>query len=487
MLIIPITGKLSWRNPPFVTLALIIINSLIFFVFQFDDSRLFMTAEMYYFDSGLADIEVPRYVAYREADAISDDSDEALESEALKRWRYEMMNDDDFLAQLRNDEIITPQDPGYNEWKDLRNGYESKLARITTMQYGFRPAFHRLITFVTHMFLHGGFGHLLGNMIFLWLVGCMLEMGCGRGFYATAYIATGLCAVSLFWLFNPQSTIPLVGASGAIAGLMGIFTVLYGRKRVKIFYSLGFYFNYVKLPAILLLPVWVGKEFYQLFFGGASQVAYLAHIGGLLSGAAFGLANLKYWGAYHAEALAPEPQDEVSPLIEQALAHAGRLEMAEASQILDQALAKEPDNIDAMTHLFNIRKNEPQTPEFHAIASKLLTRMSRAPRNHKKALEVYEAYRRVSGRPRLSPELYLRVCSLFASDGQPEKAEKILAMFLKQKPQFPGIPAALMKLATSYQGKGIAPKAQKCLTLLCKRYAASPEAVMAAKRLEGPQ
>ncbi len=313
MLIIPITGKLSWRNPPFVTLALIILNSLIFFVFQFDDNRLFMTAEMYYFDSGLADIEVPRYVEYRQADAFSDDSDQALDTEALERWRYEMMGDDDFLARLRNDEIITPQDPEYAEWKDLRSGYEGKLAQITAMQYGFRPAFHRLITFVTHMFLHGGFGHLLGNMIFLWLVGCMLEIGCGRAFYAMAYIVTGLCAVSLFWWFNPQSTVPLVGASGAIAGLMGAFTVLYGRKRVKIFYSLGFYFNYVKLPAILLLPVWLGKEFYQLFWGGASQVAYLAHIGGLLSGAIMGLVNLKYWGAYHAEALAPEPPDEVSP------------------------------------------------------------------------------------------------------------------------------------------------------------------------------
>jgi len=484
MLIIPITGKLSWRNPPFVTLALILINCLVFFIFQMDDTRLFMTAEMYYFDSGLAEIEVPRYVEYRDVDAFADDSDEALEDEALERWRYEMMDDDVFLAQLRNDEIITPQDAEYSEWKELRSGYEGKLAQITTMQYGFRPAFHRLVTFVTHMFLHGGFGHLLGNMIFLWLVGCMLEIGCGRGFYATAYIITGLCAVSFFWLFNPQSPIPLVGASGAIAGLMGAFTVLYGRKRVKIFYSLGFYFNYVKLPAILLLPVWVGKELFQLFFGGASQVAYLAHLGGLLSGAIIGLVNLKYLGAYHAEALAPEPEDEVSPLVEQALAHAGRLEMDQASKLLDQALAKEPENTSVMTHLFNIRKNEPETPEFHAIAGKLLTRLSRDPKNHNKALEVYEDYRRTIRRPRLAPELYLRVCSLFAIEGQPEKAEKILAMFLKQKPQFPGIPATLMKLATSYQDKGAVTKAQKCLTLLCDRYAASPEAGMAAKRLQ---
>ena len=443
-----------------------------------------MAAETYYFDSGLADIEVSRYIEYRHGATVSDDPDGASEEEALERWHDKMREDHLFLTRLRNEEIITPQDPQYGEWKDLRHTYEGKLARITTMQYGFRPAFHRLTTFFTHMFLHGGIGHLVGNMVFLWLVGCMLEMGCGRRFYITAYIVTGLCAVSLFWLFNPQSEVPLVGASGAIAGMMGAFTVLYGRKRVKIFYSLGFYFNYVQLPAILLLPVWVASEFYQLFFGGASQVAYLAHIGGLLSGAAMGLINLKYWGAYHAEALTPEPQDEISPLVEQALAHLGRLEMEPAIKLLDQALAKEPGNIDVLTHLFNIRKNDPQTPEFHGVAVRLLTCLSRDSKNQAKTIAVYNDYRRLSRRPRLSPGLYLRICGLLAGSGQPEKAEKILAMFLKQKPQFPGLPAALMKLSTSYQEKGNTAKAQKCLKLLCHRYPASPEAGIATKKLK---
>jgi membrane associated rhomboid family serine protease len=483
MLIIPITGKLSWRNPPIVTLVLIILNCLVYVLFQMNDNRLFMEAEVYYFDSGLADIEVARYVEDRQLDVLPDDPEERLDPEILGHYRYEMRENDKFMARLRNEQVITPQDPEYEEWKDLRLEYEDRLGQITTMTYGFRPAIHRITTLFTYMFLHGGFGHLLGNMIFLWLVGCMLEIGCGRGFYATLYVITGLCAVGLFWLFNPQSTIPLVGASGAIAGMMGAFTVLYGRKRVKIFYSLGFYFNYVKLPAIILLPVWVLKEFYQLFFGGASQVAYLAHIGGLISGAAMGFINLKYLGAYHAEALAPEPVDEVSPLVEQALAHVAKLEMAPAADLLEQALAKEPDNIDVLSHLFNIRKNEPQTPAFHTMAVRLLTCLSQDPKNHGKAIEVYRDYRKVARRPRLSPALYLRIGGILAGSGRPEDAEKILAMFLKQKPQFPGVPATLMKLATSYKDKGNHARAQKCLTLLSKRYPESPEAVMAAKML----
>ena len=82
------------------------------------------------------------------------------------------------------------------------------------------------------------------------------------------------------------------------------------------------------------------------------------------------------------------------------------------------ALAKEPDNIDVLTHLFNIRKNDPQTPAFHAAAVRLLTCLSRDSRNQAKTIAVYDDYRKLSRRPRLSPELYLRLCGLLAGSGR---------------------------------------------------------------------
>ena len=118
-------------------------------------------------------------------------------------------------------------------------------SQLTSLQYGFIPNQKSLLTSFTYMFMHGSTGHLLGNMIFLWIVGCMLEMGLGRLQYTVLYIIGGLFAVWLFWLIYMNSTIPLVGASGAIAGLMGAFAMLFGKRRVKIFFSLGFYFNYL--------------------------------------------------------------------------------------------------------------------------------------------------------------------------------------------------------------------------------------------------
>ena len=89
---------------------------------------------------------------------------------------------------------------------------------------------------VTYMFLHGSVGHLFGNMVFLWIVGCMLEMGLGRVKYVGLYIIGGLMAVWGYWLVYMDSTMPLVGASGSIAGLMGAYAVLFKKKKVKIFY-----------------------------------------------------------------------------------------------------------------------------------------------------------------------------------------------------------------------------------------------------------
>jgi len=489
MLLIPLTDKISWRNPPVVTVVLILMNCLVYFIFQFDDQKKYFKAEELYFTSGLAEIEIKRYVEYRNTsdnESSLYDAKGRLNQKQALRYYQEMIKDSDYLDRLRNDEIITPRDSEYQKWKELRDEYEYLRAEITGLKYGFKPAEHKPITFLTHMFLHGSSGHLFGNMLFLWLVGCMLEMGGGRKFYSTSYILTGFGAVTLFWLINPKSPIPLVGASGAIAGLMGAFTVLYYKKKVKIFYSLGFYFNYLKVRAIFLLPIWVANEFYQLFFGGISNVAYVAHIGGLISGAILGFINLKFLHSFNADVLEPEPEDEVSPIIEKALQYVRKLDMETGGKLLEEALTKAPDHIGAMTHLFNVRKSNPQDPGFHEITTKLLNRLTLENDKYDSAKKIFDEYTELTKRPRLSPKLYFKMISILTSTGALEKAERILAMFLKQKPDFPGIPTALLKLATGYRQKGINAKNQKYLKLLGSLYPNSTEGQIARRNLSKP-
>jgi membrane associated rhomboid family serine protease len=490
MFIVPVTGKISRRNLPVVTIGLILINCLAFFLFQSDQADQYRKAEEYYFTSGLAEIELSRFIKYRNPSA-----DGQLDSQTLDRMGEEdiircyqaMRKDGEFIKKLRNEEIIRPGDPDYSEWKKLRAEYEHLQSKIVSVKYGFIPAEAKPITFFTYMFLHGGFEHLLGNMVFLWLVACMIEMGSSRAFCGAAYILTGLGAAGLFWLLNPQSGIHLVGASGSIAGLMGAFCVLYGRKKVKFFYSLGVYFNYFKAPAIIILPIWIAKEIFFLYADDMSNIAYEAHLGGLISGAPLGLIGLILFRKVENNLLTPdEAIDEISPLIEKALEHVSQLDMDSASRLLEQALARDPGHIAAMTHLFNIYKNCPQDPRFHEIARRLLARLSGDSALHQTAAKIFEEYTRLTHRPCLSADLYFRMISVLSGLGYPEKAERIMAMFLKQRPDLAGIPAALLKLAEGFRRKGMGEKHQKCLMLLGKRYPDSTEGQIARKNLQKP-
>ncbi len=487
MLVVPITGKISWKNPPVVTIALILINCLIFFLFQMDDNIKYLLAHEQYFKSGLADIEVSAYVEYKTSEKLPADQIRNHFNDEIRNQYYEAMeSDSEFQKKLAAEKIITRNDPIFEKWKGLKLQNQKLLDDVTFLHYGFIPAKADITTAFTYMFLHGGFTHLLGNMIFLWLVGCMLEMGCGRLFCLAAYLITGLFSVLLFWAVYMDSMVPLVGASGAIAGFMGAFTTVYGRKKIKVFYSLGFYFNYIKFPAIILFPIWIGNEFFQLFSIEQSNVAYVAHIGGLLSGALMGYLDLKFFKIHNAEVFTEEPKDEISPLLEHALQCIGRLEIEEARSYLMKILTKAPENKDALVHLFNIEKLTPQTQEFHHAASRLLHFYCRGRENHKKAYDIYREYRSLTASPRLSPDLYTRLGSVFSGIGETGLSEKIFQMLVQKKPLQPGIPEGLLKLADAEKNKGNLAKWKKCLTLVCTQYPESAEARIAKQLLLAP-
>ena len=147
---------------------------------------------------------------------------------------------------------------------------------------------NNLHTLITSMFLHGGFGHLLGNMLFLHIFGDNLEDKLGRLKFLLFYLSCGLIASFAQIVVDPGSTIPNLGASGAIAGVMGGYLVLFPRARIDVLFIWGFFITTYKVSAYFMLLYWM---VYQFFFGLGSLytaadggVAYFAHIGGFLAG-----------------------------------------------------------------------------------------------------------------------------------------------------------------------------------------------------------
>jgi len=168
------------------------------------------------------------------------------------------------------------------------------LQRVTVYDlfvftHGFRPAAPDPVDLFTSMFLHGGFMHLAGNMLFLWIYGDNVEHRLGRGAFLLAYLVTGVAATLFHSLFAAASPLPLVGASGAISGVLGFYFLWFPRNRVRLWVVLfPFFMNVVYAPARLVLGVYLFLDNVMPFLitrgvaGGG--VAYGAHIGGFIGG-----------------------------------------------------------------------------------------------------------------------------------------------------------------------------------------------------------
>ncbi|MDQ3572124.1 MAG: rhomboid family intramembrane serine protease [Actinomycetota bacterium] len=151
------------------------------------------------------------------------------------------------------------------------------------------------VTILTSMFMHGGWLHIIGNMLFLWVFGNNVEDRMGRIRFVLFYLLAGAMAVYAQSLVDTTSTVPTIGASGAVAGVLGGYILLHPKARVLTLVFIVFFVTMIEIPAMILLGIWAALQFLpalgQLGAGGldGGGVAYLAHVGGFL----FGLALIR--------------------------------------------------------------------------------------------------------------------------------------------------------------------------------------------------
>ncbi len=153
---------------------------------------------------------------------------------------------------------------------------------------------HPVVTVFTSMFLHGGLFHIAGNMLYLWIFGDNVEDALGHGRFLVFYLLAGAGAALAQTLANPASGVPMVGASGAISGVLGAYLLLFPYARVLTLITFGFFIRFVYIPTIVVLGFWIIVQFlnglvtFRLAAAGreAGGVAWFAHIGGFVAGMA---------------------------------------------------------------------------------------------------------------------------------------------------------------------------------------------------------
>jgi len=213
-----------------------------------------------------------------------------------------------------------------------------RLARSNSIfeKYAFVPAHPTAISYLTANFLHGGWMHLIGNMWFLWLAGFVLEDFWGRPLYTAFYLISGAASMLFDSWLNPGSIVPTLGASGAIAALMGAFLVLFPNMRIEMLWWLFLRPRRFKAPAYWLLPAWLVLEvFYGSVFGQTTGVAHWAHVGGFIFGALAAL-GLRYSGVENKahQKVEAEVTLQSDPEIQQASELIDKGEFASAEEIL---------------------------------------------------------------------------------------------------------------------------------------------------------
>ncbi len=138
------------------------------------------------------------------------------------------------------------------------------------------------LSILTSIFMHGSFWHLLGNMLFLWIFGNNIEDYLGKMSFLFFYLACGVVASLVHVLFNFNSYVPVIGASGAVSGVMGAYLILFPDAQVRTLVFLFIFITFVDIPAMVFLIVWFIFQFF--YAGGSSGIAWLAHVGGFVMG-----------------------------------------------------------------------------------------------------------------------------------------------------------------------------------------------------------
>ena len=473
---LPLDRKPDWRNPPLITLVLVLLNVLIFYIWQHNDDQHRMEAYEYYMFSGLYKIEVPAYQKFREHDKKLSAKELEKPNERLMQILSDMYQDGEFQNKLNAGEIIKPDDSGYLDWHSKRKQFDWLQNRIVSWKYGIKPSDPSVTTYVTNMFLHGSNGHLWGNMIIFLLMGYVVEIVLGRWLYLLGYLFSGLTAGWLFVVLFPDSAIPGVGASGAIAGVLGMYIVIFGMRKVNFFYFLFVYFDYVRAPAILMLPFYVlSQAVIEFVFDTNINVA--AHIGGLAGGLLFA-GILKFIPRTMNTDYLDEKRNEEQFNADYAAAQQllAAMHIDEARGKFELLLQQRPGDINIKQQLYTTAKYNPASEPYHQYASQLLNLPGSDSTTVKIIHDTFTDYAaKAKPKPRWTPELLISMATRFAACGYLDDAEKIVVFLLKARADFTRNAEGLAALAKYYTGKN-KQKAEQYRALLLENYPHSPEA-----------
>ena len=288
--------------------------------------------------------------------------------------------------------------------------------------YAFVPAHPKPVSYLTSMFLHTGWIHIIGNMWFLWLAGFVLEDRWGRVIYPIFYFLAGVGASLIHAMFNPTSLVPTLGASGAVAALMGGFLVRFPKLKIEMLWYMLIFRIRFKAAAYWLLPLWLFMEiFYGSLFGQSSGVAHWAHVGGFIFGA-LGALVIAHTGLEHKANAVIEDKIgwTADPAVVQGTELLEKGKFDEGIAVLQKHVAAKPDAIDAYSLLRQLYWRKKDIPAYLEATIKLCQLHLKA-QDGESAWQDFQEYTNAGG-DRMPAATWLELCRIAEGQQNYERA-----------------------------------------------------------------
>lgn len=432
MLLVPVAqvDNQTVRRHPWVSYWLVGANFLVALVAVFAFDQPGLTAQV---DRLVRHAQ--RLLAERPYLSISPQLAEHLSSESLAQFA-ELRGRFESEGALPDPEVTTREQAELNA---LTDDLLAAIDALPAHRLGYIPARREILKIFTSLFVHSGWIHLLGNMLFLFLTAPFIEDRYGRPIFLALYLLSGVAATNAHTLSAPESLAPLVGASGAIAGVMGAFLVRLGAARIRLLFLPIPIIPAIRIPivmpAFVLLPLWLGEQFvYARAAAAESDTAWWAHVGGFLFGATVALAIrlMQIEETWINAAVERETTLTQHSSLELACEARTAGDFATAKREIRRALAAQPESLDAWAEGYDLALATENGPEVARAMSRLLELYAQADERGLAVRLVHDPrWAKVAGLP---PQHYLRIADLHEQEGDRRRALELYQQVVERTP-----------------------------------------------------